>query len=79
MWCCRLYTSKYRRDKRRLKDVGVEEDNIFITREQGTIWIKSDGSNIVIEKLQELNLDGANKMSYRSIFDICSYFFIKIS
>lgn len=63
----------------RLKDVGVEEDNIFITREQGTIWIKSDGSSIIIEKLQELNLDGANKMSYRSIFDICSYFFIKIS
>ncbi len=63
----------------RLKDVGVEENNIFITREQGTIWIKSDGSSIVIEKLQELNLDGANKISYRSIFDICSYFFIRIS
>lgn len=63
----------------RLKDVGVEEDNIFITREQGTIWIKSDGSNIVIEKLQELNLDGASKISYRSIFDICSYFFIRIN
>ena len=32
-----------------------------------------------INQQQILNLDGANKMSYRSIFDICSYFFIKIS
>ena len=63
----------------RLKDVEVEKDNIFMTREQGTIWIKSDGSSIVIEKLQELNLDGASKISYGSIFDICSYFFIKFS
>ena len=63
----------------RLKDIGVEKNNVFITREQGTIWIKSDGSSIVIEKLQELNLDGASKISYRSIFDICSYFFIRIS
>ncbi len=63
----------------RLKNAGVEDDNIFITREQGTIWIKSDGTSIVIDKLRELNLDGANKISYRSIFDICSYFFSKIS
>ena len=63
----------------RLKEAGVEESNIFITQNQGTIWLKSDGNSIIIEKLKELNLDGANKVSYRSIFDICSYFFIKIS
>ena len=63
----------------RLKEAGVEESNIFITKNQGTIWLKSDGNSIIIEKLKELNLDGANKVSYRSIFDICSYFFIKIS
>lgn len=62
---------------KRLKDVGVEEDNIFITKNQGTIWIKSNGNSIVIERLKELNLDGANKVSYRSIFQICSYFFVK--
>ena len=59
----------------RLKEAGVEESNIFITKNQGTIWLKSDGNSIIIEKLKELNLDGANKVSYRSIFDICSYFF----
>ena len=63
----------------RLKEAGVEKSNIFITKNQGTIWLKSDGNSIIIEKLKELNLDGANKVSYRSIFDICSYFFIKIS
>lgn len=61
----------------RLKDVGVEEENIFITKNQGTIWLKSNGNSIVIEKLKELNLDGANKISYRSIFQICSYFLVK--
>lgn len=54
----------------------MKENNIFITKNQGTIWLKSDGSSIVIEKLKELNLDGANKVSYRSIFQICSYFFV---
>lgn len=58
----------------RLKDAGIEGNNIFITKNQGTIWLKSDGSSIVIEELKELNLDGANKVSYRSIFQICSYF-----
>ena len=61
----------------RLKEAGVEESNIFITKNQGTIWLKSDGNSIVIEKLKELNLDGANRVSYRSIFKICSYFFVK--
>ena len=60
-------------------DETMKESNIFITKNQGTIWLKSDGNSIIIQKLKELNLDGANKVSYRSIFDICSYFFIKIS
>lgn len=63
----------------RLKDEGVKDNNIFITKNQGTIWLKSNGNSIVIEKLKELNLDGANKVGYRNIFQICSYFFIKIN
>lgn len=35
----------------RLKNFGVEEKNIFITKEHGTIWLKSDGNSIGIEKL----------------------------
>jgi len=62
----------------RLKEARIEEDNIFITKNHGTIWLKSDGNSIVIEKLKELNLDGANKVSYRSIFQICSYFLLEL-
>lgn len=59
----------------RLKNIGIEEDNIFITKDDGTIWLKSDGNNIIIEKRKDLNLDGANKISYKSMFQICSYFY----
>lgn len=62
----------------RLKDAKVEAENIFITKNHGTIWLKSNGNSIVIEKLKELNLDGANKVSYRSIFQICSYFLLEL-
>ena len=51
----------------RLKEAGVEESNIFITKNQGTIWLKSDGNSIIIEKLKELNLDGANKVELTDI------------
>lgn len=39
----------------------VDEKNIFITKRDGTIWITSDGvTEDNIQKLNEINLDGAN-------------------
>lgn len=58
----------------RLINEGVRQENIYITKNQGTVWIKSDGDKITIETRNDINLDGANKVSYKSIFDICSYF-----
>ncbi len=62
----------------RLKEAKVEAKNIFVTKNHGTIWLKSDGNSIVIEKLKELNLDGANKVSYRSIFQYVLIFILKL-
>ena len=45
----------------RLKEKNLKEENIFITKEHGTIWMKSDGNSIEITKLQDFNLDGANR------------------
>ena len=58
----------------RLIDEGVKQENIYITKNQGTIWLKSDGEKITIETRKDIDLDGANKLGYKSIFDICSYF-----
>ncbi len=39
----------------------VDKENIFITERDGTIWITSDGvTEDNIQKLNEINLDGAN-------------------
>ena len=39
----------------------VDKGNIFITERDGTIWITSDGITVDnIQKLNEINLDGAN-------------------
>lgn len=39
----------------------VDKENIFITERDGTIWITSDGvTKDNIQKLNEINLDGAN-------------------
>ena len=58
----------------RLIEQGIKQENIYITKNHGTIWIKSDGHTITIETRKDINLDGANKIGYKSIFDICSYF-----
>ena len=58
----------------RLIDEGVKQENIYITKNQGTIWLKSDGEKITIETRKDIDLDGANQLGYKSIFDICSYF-----
>ncbi len=45
--------------KRLIKNVGI--NNIYITERDGTIWITSDGITVDnIQKLNEINLDGAN-------------------
>lgn len=39
----------------------VDKESIFITERDGTIWITSDGITVDnIQKLNEINLDGAN-------------------
>ena len=39
----------------------VNKESIFITERDGTIWITSDGITVDnIQKLNEINLDGAN-------------------
>ena len=55
---------------------GVKKDNIFITKNQGTIWMKSDGKKIDIEERKDIDLDGANRISYRSIFSNMFLFLI---
>lgn len=59
----------------RLKDANVQEDNIYITKCQGTIWIISDGENIEVQKRKDINLDGTGQIVKMSIFNICSFFF----
>lgn len=43
----------------RLKDFQILDENIHITRYHGTIWLRSDGSNINIMQKNDLDLDGA--------------------
>ena len=54
----------------------MEQQNIYITKNQGTIWLKSDGNTITIETRIDIDLDGANRVGYKSIFNICSYFLL---
>ena len=59
----------------RLKDANIQEDNIYITKCQGTIWIISDGENIEVQKRKDINLDGTGQIVKMSIFNICSFLF----
>ena len=58
----------------RLKDANIEEDNILITKNQGTIWITSDGKEIKIQRRDDINLDGTGQIGQMSIYEICSFF-----
>ncbi|MCI9177346.1 MAG: MBL fold metallo-hydrolase [Clostridia bacterium] len=58
----------------RLKDANIQESNIFITKNQGTIWITSDGKNIEIQTRKDINLDGTSQIGQMSIYNICSFF-----
>lgn len=59
----------------RLIEAGIKQESIYITKNLGTIWMTSDGNTITIETRKDINLDGANKVGYKSIFNICSYFY----
>lgn len=61
----------------RLRNYGIQDNNIYITKNQGTIWITSNGETINIESREDINLDGTGQLSYRNIFYICSYFWGK--
>lgn len=58
----------------RLKDANIQEDNILITKNQGTIWITSDGKEIKIQRRDDINLDGTGQSGQMSIYEICSFF-----
>lgn len=58
----------------RLKDDNIQEDNILITKNQGTIWITSDGKEIKIQRRDDINLDGTGQSGQMSIYEICSFF-----
>ena len=61
----------------RLKDANIQENNIYITKNQGTIWITSDGNNIEIQTRKDINLDGTGQIAEMSIFKVCSFFSYK--
>ena len=46
----------------------------MITKNQGTIWITSDGKEIKIQRRDDINLDGTGQSSQMSIYEICSFF-----
>lgn len=61
----------------RLKIFGIQDNNIYITKNQGTIWVTSDGEKINIECREDINLDGTGRLSYKNIFYVCSFFLNK--
>ena len=58
----------------RLRDANIQENNIYITNNQGTIWLTSDGANIEIQTRQDINLDGTGQIGKVDILNICSFF-----
>ena len=62
----------------RLRNFRIQDNNIYITKNQGTIWVTSDGETINIEGRDDINLDGTGQLSYKNIFYVCSYFSKKI-
>lgn len=61
----------------RLRNFGIQDNNIYITKEQGTIWVISDGKTIDIQCREDINLDGTGQLGYKNIFFICSFFLNK--
>ena len=57
----------------RLRNFGIRDENIYITKNQGTIWVTSDGNNISIEWREDINLDGTGRLSFKNIFYVCSF------
>ena len=37
----------------------IQKENIYITERDGTIWLISDGAQNIINKMNNINLDGA--------------------
>ncbi len=37
----------------------IQKENIYITERDGTIWLTSDGTQSIINKMNNINLDGA--------------------
>lgn len=58
----------------RLRDANIQENKIYITNNQGTIWLTSDGTNIEIQTRQDINLDGTGQIGKVDILNICSFF-----
>ena len=61
----------------RLRNFGIKDENIYITKNQGTIWVTSDGDNINIECREDINLDGTGRLSFKNIFYVCSFYLIE--
>ena len=57
----------------RLRNFGIRDENIYITKNQGTIWVTSDGNNISMECREDINLDGTGRLSFKNIFYVCSF------
>lgn len=57
---------------KRLKAFGINGEDIYITKNQGTIWVTSDGKNINIECRKDINLDGTGQIGQKNI---CNYMF----
>lgn len=58
----------------RLKEASIQENNIYVTKNHGTIWLTSNGKNIEIQTRNDINLDGTGQTANMSIFNICSFF-----
>lgn len=75
------HNKKYNHPKeevlQRLKEAKINEENIYITKYQGTIWLTSDGTNIDIQTCNNINLDGTGQIGQMSIYNICSFFIRK--
>jgi len=58
----------------RLKQASIQENNIYVTKNHGTIWLTSNGKDIEIQTRNDINLDGTGQIGKVDIFNICSFF-----
>lgn len=58
----------------RLKEASIQENNIYVKKNHGTIWLTSNGKDIEIQTRNDINLDGTGQTAKMSICDICSFF-----